>query len=685
MKMVFFMKLIFNEILYLYQQLKFHNYLYHTLDSPIISDLKYDELYKKTLELERRYGNDETKNLSKTLLNQIGGDNLNCFSKCQHHISMLSLNSTDQIEELQAFDIKIKKLLNIKKDILYCCDLKFDGLAVNLLYREGILISAATRGDGIIGENVTNNALMISSIPKKLVGDNIPKVIEIRGEVFMNKSDFLLLNQKNFFGHKKLFSNPRNAAAGSLRQLNPQITQKRKLMFLAYGYGFCSDNFQKYEGHYERLMQIKNWGVPVFHKVALYTSIKKIISFYQKIYHNRYNLDFDIDGIVVKVNNISHQNQLGFLEKAPRWAIAMKFFSIDAETRVLNVTFHIGRSGIITPVAHFFPVVISGVTISKATLYNMKNIHKIDLRLGDYVTVYRAGDVIPKIRTVLLSKRKFQKTKSILVPAKCMSCNTVLVQNSYLGALFCPSGFTCAAQNLKRLIHFTSKRALNIDGLGKKIIEKLMILGLIKNPLDFFFLDLLGLCKVSGISIVLAKKILLNIKNAKKITLEKFIYSLGILYVGLSISRRIANHFGLLDNFLSSNYSSLCKIPGVGKNIAYSINLFLNTTENKNILIKMKDIMNIISPVMLFNKRNASFQWIQKKIFVFSGQLIFIKRHDLQLLIEKFKGIVQSHITKNIDFLVIGKKPGKKLDFSKKFKIPILKEKELLILLKFKK
>ncbi|WP_075431668.1 NAD-dependent DNA ligase LigA [Buchnera aphidicola] len=679
------MKLIFNEILYLYQQLKFHNYLYHTLDAPIISDLKYDELYKKTIELERRHGNDETKNLLKTVLNRIGGDNLNFFSKCQHHISMLSLNSTDKIEELEHFDIKVKKLLNIKKDIFYCCDLKFDGLALNLLYREGILISAATRGDGIIGENVTNNVLMISSIPKKLVGDNIPKIIEIRGEVFMKKSDFLLLNQRNFFNHKKLFSNPRNAAAGSLRQLNPQITQKRNLMFFSYGYGFCSDNFQNYNSHYKRLIQIRNWGVPVYHKVVLYSSIKKIISFYQKIYQNRHNLDFDIDGIVVKVNNILYQSQLGFLEKSPRWAIAIKFYSIDVETQVLNVTFHIGRSGIITPVAHFFPIVISGVTISKATLYNMNNIYKMNLKLGDYVTVYRAGDVIPKIRKVLLSKRKFQKTKNIIFPVKCMSCKTDLVQNSYLGSLFCPSGLICTAQNLKRLIHFTSKRALNIDGLGKKIIEKLMNLRLIKTPLDFFFLDLQCLCKVSGIGIVLAKKIILNIKKSKKITLEKFIYSLGILYVGLSISRRIANHFFLLDNFLSANYESLFKIPGIGKNIAYSINLFLNTMENKNILMKMKEIMNITSPVFVSNKINTSLSWIQKKIFVFSGQFIFIKRHDLQLLIEKFEGIIQSHITKNIDFLVIGKNPGKKLEFSKKFKITILKEKEILKLLNLKK
>nr|WP_041750152.1 NAD-dependent DNA ligase LigA [Buchnera aphidicola] len=677
------MNLMINEILYLYQQLKFHNYLYYTLDSPVLTDLQYDNLYKKTLELERQYGNDETKKISKIVFNKIGGENLNFFSKCKHNIPMLSLNSTDKIEDIIYFDSKNKKILNIQTDIMYFCDLKFDGLAINLLYREGILISASTRGDGRTGENVTNNILMIPSIPKKLFGDNIPKIIEIRGEVFMKKSDFLLLNQKHFINNKKLFSNPRNAAAGSLRQLDPLITQKRNLMFFVYGYGFCS-GFNQCNSHYQRLMYIKNWGFPLHNKILLSSNVNNILRFYKKIYLNRHDLDFDIDGIVIKVNLVSLQEKLGFLEKAPRWAIAIKFFSVDVETQVLNVTFHIGRTGIITPVAHFFPIVISGVTISKATLHNMNIINKINLKIGDYVTVYRAGDVIPKIRKVLVKKRKIKKIHEIIFPTQCMSCNTNLVQLSYLGSLFCPSGFICAAQNLKRLIHFTSKQALNINGLGKNIIEKLMHKGLVTNPVDFFFLKPSCLCQIPGINIILSKKIVFNIEKSKTITLEKFIYSLGILYVGLSISRRIADHFCCINYFLSSNYSSLCKIKGIGKNISHSISVFLKNNDNKKILLKLKNIMKISSKIVDLRNVDINYQWIQGKIFVFSGLFLLIKRNHLKLLIEKFNGIIQLHITKNVNFLVIGKNSGKKLEISNRFKIKIIREEEMIHLLNIK-
>lgn len=674
------MKFVCNEILYLYQQIKFHNYLYYTLDDPILSDFQYDQLYKKALDLESRYGNEKTRNVLKKMLNKIGDENLDFFSTCKHNAVMLSLNSTDNQVDLIYFDKKVKKKLNCINGLEYFCDLKFDGLAINLLYREGVLISAATRGDGYIGENVTNNAFMISSIPKKLYGYNIPKIIEIRGEVLMKKSDFLLLNEKNFSNNIKLFSNPRNAAAGSLRQLDPRVTQKRNLIFFAYGYGFCSHS-NWHNSHYQRLMDIKNWGIPIYNEISLHMNIKSILAFYKKICQHRYNLDFDIDGIVVKLDSVDFQNQLGFLEKAPRWALAIKFFAEETETQVLDVTFHIGRTGIITPVAKFFPIIIAGVTISKATLHNMNVINKINLKIGDFVTVYRAGDVIPQIRRVLFSKRKTGEYNDIVVPVNCMSCNTRLVQFSNLGSLFCPSGFICRAQNLKRLIHFTSKSALNIKYLGKSIIKKLMDFELIKNPCDFFSLNLQSLCQISGLGPVLAKKILYNIDNSKNITLEKFIYSLGILYVGVSISRRLANYFYSIDNFLLSSHSALYHIEGIGKNIAYSINIFLTNQDNKAILLKLRQVMKISFCIVDLNLNLEKYRWIQKKIFVFSGSFILLKRLKLKLLIERFNGIVQEHVTKNIDFLVIGKNPGKKIEISKKFKIKILSEQEIICLL----
>ncbi|VFP83510.1 NAD-dependent DNA ligase LigA [Buchnera aphidicola] len=585
------MKSIYNKIVELRIQLRYHNYMYYTLDSPVISDDIYDQLCIDLIKLEKEYGKKNSFNKSKKILKQIGGKKLHIFSECIHKSPMLSLKSTNNISDIKFFEQRIKNYINNVDSIQYYCDLKIDGLAVNLLYKNGLLVSASTRGDGYIGEDITRNVYMISSIPKKLVGNNIPEVIEIRGEVFIKKSDFLILNQLSVLKNKKIFSNPRNAAAGSLRQLNPNITKQRKLMFFVYGCGtFISD--KKIYSHNERLIQIQQWGFSIHRDYLLCSNIKDIIEFYNKIYDNRMKLDFEIDGIVVKIDSIVLQKKLGYVEKYPRWAIAFKFFSLDIETRIKDISFQIGRTGIITPVAHFIPVNISGVTISKASLHNISMIKKLNIYINDYITVYRAGDVIPKIRNVLVNKRD-KLAQQVILPLYCSSCHSKLLYSSNFIFLYCPSSFLCPAQNLQRLVYFASKFGIHIKGLGKKNIIKLINHGYLCTPVDFFTLTAEKLQTIPGIGKKLSYTIIDNISYSKDVRLDKFICSLGIIDVGISISKILANYYKSITNFINTNYSVLSEIKGIGVNISYSIIKFIKNKNNIYIVFRLIEMLNI--------------------------------------------------------------------------------------------
>lgn len=568
-----------------------HNYMYYTLDSPIISDIVYDRLYHQLIKLEKKYKKKYSLAISNNLLNSIGGKKIYFFSECIHKIPMLSLKSTNHISDFIDFDKRIKKFLNTTNDIQYYCDFKFDGLAVNLFYKNGVLVSASTRGDGKIGENITKNISMISSIPKKIVGNDIPEQIEIRGEVFMQKSDFCILNKTCLLHGKKIFSNPRNAAAGSLRQLNPNITKERKLMFFVYSYGIFIRK-KTINSHYNRLMQIKKWGFPVHKKYLLSHNINDVIRFYHYANSIRSKIDFDIDGIVIKINCIALQKKLGCIEKYPRWAIALKFFSEDAETMITKVTFQVGRTGIITPIAHFLSIRLSGVIVKKASLYNARVINELDVRINDFVTVYRAGDVIPKIRKVLFNKRT-PFVKKISFPKKCLSCHTKLVFSSTLLSYYCPSSFLCSDQQLQRLIYFSSKNGINIKSLGKKNIVKLIEKKYLLNPVDFFYLTNKKLENVPGIGKKLSNKIISNIQYSKNVSLYKFICSLGIPNVGISISKKISLYCQSVNKFLFTDYETLSNISGIGKHIARSIVEFISNEYNKKIILKLINILNI--------------------------------------------------------------------------------------------
>ncbi|VFP81339.1 NAD-dependent DNA ligase LigA [Buchnera aphidicola] len=584
-------KSVYDKIIELRLQLRYHNYMYYTLDSPIISDSVYDELCIQLIKLEKEYGQKKSFDISDRLLNQIGGKKLYSFSEYIHKAPMLSLNSTNNISDIIYFDKKIKKYLKNTDNIKYYCDFKFDGLAVNLFYENGLLVSASTRGDGKIGEDITKNIFTISSIPKEIKGNDFPKKIEIRGEVFMTKSDFFLLNKSRMSNNKKIFSNPRNAAAGSLRQLDYKITKQRKLMFFVYGYGLFHYK-KKINSHYERLIKIKEWGFPLNKDFLLSNCINNIINFYNIVNIRRSKLNFEIDGIVIKVDSIFLQEKLGYVEKYPRWSIALKFPSLDVETRIIDVSFQIGRTGVITPIAHFIPINIGGVIISKASLHNIGIIKKLDLHINDFILVYRAGEVIPKIRKVIISKRD-ESIKKIIFPLNCLSCGAKLLYSTNLVSYFCPNDFLCPDQNLKKLIYFSSKNCLKIKGLGPKNIIKLVKYGCLNTPVDFFNLNINYLQKISGLGKKLSNKIIENINFSKNVSLDKFICSLGILYVGTSIAKLLSNYFMSIEKFLYTDYLTLLKIKGIGENIANSIIKFIQKKNNKKIILNLIQILNI--------------------------------------------------------------------------------------------
>ncbi|VFP87855.1 DNA ligase [Buchnera aphidicola (Cinara piceae)] len=584
-------KLIYDKIIELRLKLRYHNYMYYTLDSPIISDSIYDQLRMQLIQLEKEYRQTNSLDISDHILNQIGGKKLYVFSEYIHKTPMLSLNSTNNISDIIYFDKKIKKYIKNTDNIKYYCDLKFDGLAVSLFYENGLLISASTRGDGRIGEDITKNIFTISSIPKKIKGNDIPKKIEIRGEVFMKKSDFFVLNQSRISNNKKIFSNPRNAAAGSLRQLDHTVTKQRKLMFFVYGYGLFNYN-KTINSHYERLIKIKEWGFPLNKNFLLSDCISNIIKFYNSVNIYRPKLNFEIDGIVIKVDSIILQKKLGYVEKYPRWSIALKFPSFDVETRIIDISFQIGRTGVITPVAHFIPVNICGVIVSKASVYNIGMIKALDLHINDYIIVYRAGEVIPKIRKVLVNKRD-KSIKKIIFPLNCLSCGTKLLYSTNLVSYYCPHDFLCPDQNLKRLIYFSSKHGLKIKGLGQKNIIKLISYGYLNTPVDFFNLNTHHLLKIPGVGKKLSNKIIQNIHFSKNVSLDKFISALGILYVGSSSAKRLSNYYMSITKFLYTDYLTLLKIKGIGLNIANSIIKFIQKKNNKIIILKLIKILNI--------------------------------------------------------------------------------------------
>ncbi|VFP79756.1 NAD-dependent DNA ligase LigA [Candidatus Erwinia haradaeae] len=571
-----------DRINYLKNLILHHQHQYYIMDSPEISDIEYDQLMKELHQLEMNYPHFLT---SDSPTQRIGGFALSsAFKKVHYNIPMLSLDYVNNKKSYMEFHMRLHEKLKKDKDITFCCDLKVDGLAVNLLYINGSLSQASTRGDGKIGEDITSNIRTISVIPQRLIGHDIPDYLEVRGEVFMPHEGFKKLNKQAFRDGCKIFANPRNAAAGSLRHRDPFITATRPITFVAYGLGLFTEGILP-RSHIECLQYLKTCGLPVSDYLCLCHNSKEVLDFYHYIEANRSLLGFDIDGIVIKVDNLDLQVKLSSTSRAPRWAVAFKFPAQEKITRVCDVEFQISRTGTLTPVAKLEPILISGVMVSSATLHNFSEINRLGLKIGNHVIVRRAGDVIPKIMSVVQSSSYLDmNTREITLPMNCPICNSRIQKLQEEVVARCTGGLICAAQIVGALKHFVSRKALNVKGIGEKLLAQLVKNEYVKNPADLFTLTLHQLINLEHIHLKSAQNILDTLNDSKYTTFARFLYALGIPKVGEATARNLSDYFGTIDRIMNASLVTLMKVDGVGRVGAHNIKNFFNEKNNIEII-----------------------------------------------------------------------------------------------------
>ncbi len=653
-----------------------YNKNYYDKNNSLVSDLEFDELKKEIFFLEKEYDFLGSKNSpSKT----VGYKPSKNFTKSLHKTPMLSLANAFTKEDLINFEKKIINYLAENKsfELTFSAEPKIDGISASLTYKNGHFVKGLSRGDGKEGEDITENLKTIKDIPKKLNLENFPKEIDIRGEVFIKNSDFENL--------KDNFANPRNAASGSLRQKNPADTKKIPLNFIAYAFGFQNGLIEKNQTDF--LNKLKEWGFKVNPLNKLISGIENLMANYQVIEKKRANLDFDIDGIVYKINDFNLQKRLGNVANAPRWAIAHKFSSNKAISEILNIDIQVGRTGALTPVAKIKPINIGGVLVSNATLHNEDEIKRKDIRIGDTVTIERAGDVIPHIISVDLNKRKNQ-SKKFLFPEKCPSCgsktvkefNSITKKNDAVRR--CSSeGYFCEKISIEKLKHFVSKEAFNIDGLGKKIIENFWNLNLIKFPQDIFNLNYSKIEKLEGWGTLSVENLKYSINEKKKISLERFIFSLGIRHIGLENAKLLSKNFVSFIKFKNlsklKNYNDLLNIDGIGETQVSSIKSFFANKTNITVLNELGKVLFINDSIS--KQKNGS---LKNKSFLVTGKLSGISRAEVKSLIEENSGVTVSNVSGKLNYLIMGEKPTKrKLESAKQLKIKIINQDEFLKML----
>ena len=652
-----------------------HNQAYYDKSDPLITDAEYDNLKKEIIYLEKKYDFLKTKGSPSLLVGFRPSKN---FKKIKHKVPMLSLSNAFDKSDLINFEKRIINYLDKKNDfqIEYSAEPKIDGISASLNYKEGKFIMGLSRGDGKEGEDITENLKTIRDIPKKILQKNFPKEIDIRGEVFIKNSDFKELSKK--------FANPRNAASGSLRQKNPDETKKIPLRFIAYTFGY--EKNMKIKSQSEYLKNLDKWGFktnPLNKKII---GINNLIKNYESIEKKRDTLDFDIDGIVYKVNDLELQKRLGNVANAPRWAIAHKFSANSAVSKIEKIEIQIGRTGALTPVAKIKPINVGGVVVSNATLHNEEEIIRKDIRIGDTVVIERAGDVIPHVVSVDLAKRK-DSSKKFIFPIKCpCGFETIkefnLVTKKFDAVRRCPDrGFDCDKMAKERIKHFISKEALNIEGLGKKIVENFWNLNLIKLPQDIFKLDFSKIEALEGWGRQSAANLKYSIDLKKTISLEKFIYSLGIRHIGLENAKLISKNLKSIKNFIllskKKNFNDLLNIDGIGETQIKSIKNFFDNKTNLNVLLQLEKILTITNSVE-FKKDGL----LKNKTFMLTGKLNGISRAEAKSMIEKNSGSIVSNVSKRLDYLIVGEKPTKrKIDNAMALGIKILNQVDWLKML----
>lgn len=642
-----------------------HNYLYYVENKPEITDAEFDALLNELKELEKNYPQFITPD---SPTQRVGGVASSDFKPVKHNPPMLSLDNCYSEKEFKDWFERIKKTLKLD-DIEFVCEAKIDGLSCSIEYRDGSLIQASTRGDGEKGEDVTENVKTIKSIPLKI---EAPKgsIIEVRGEVYLNKIDFEEINKIQLKNGEELFANPRNAASGSLRQKNPLITAKRKLKFATHSYGKIL-GFEEPKTHYDYLNLCKNWFIPINKYLIKTNKITEIIEFYNKMSERRKELDFEIDGIVVKVNEFKLQKILGETSKSPRWAIAFKFRAEQAKTILKDVIFSVGRTGIVTPVAVLEPVRCGGVTISNSTLHNFDEIKRLEIKIGDKVIIERAGDVIPKIVRAVKEERS-GKEKDIKIPKTCPSCNSLLFQYEDEVYIRCINP-DCPAQIKGKIIHFASREAMNIEGLGENTIEDLINKDLVHKISDIYKLKKEDLLKLDLFKDKKAENLLSQIENSKKQNLDRLIYALGIPHIGEKTARILAENFKNIDELMQAEPNKLSSIPDIGPVIAQSIYTFFNQQSTHLLIKELKEFG--VNTLYYKSIKGKKFEGIT---FVFTGELKTMTRNDAEEKVMELGGKVSSSVSVKTSYVVVGENPGSKYDKAKKLGIKIINEDEFI-------
>ncbi len=659
-----------------------HAHNYYVLDEPTIPDAEYDKLFAELQSIETAHPELRT---ADSPTQRVGGKPMPEFATVRHAMPMLSIRTETDTEAsgAESFDARIRKDLSLQEGdatIEYVAELKFDGLAMSLRYEQGVLVQAATRGDGEFGEDVTHNIRTIGQIPLKLP-ETAPDVLEVRGEVYMRRDDFERLNERQRakiaagIKGEKTFVNPRNAAAGAVRQLDPGIAAQRPLSFFAYGAGEVSD--VSWVTHYDLLKTLKNLGFPVAAEINIAKGATELIAYHQKIGKLRDTLPFDIDGVVYKVNSLALQQQLGFVSREPRWAVAHKYPAQEQLTTVLAIEVQVGRTGKLTPVAKLAPVFVGGVTVTNATLHNEDEARRKDVRVGDTVVVRRAGDVIPEVVSVLLEKRQ-QDAPIFTMPHVCPVCDSAAVREEGEADYRCTGGLFCSAQRKQAILHFAQKRAVEVDGLGDKLVDQMVEAGIVRTLPDLYKLGLTALSELDRMAEKSAQNILIALQNSKQTTLPRFLYGLGIRHVGEATAKALVKHFGKLDAIMDAPLEQLTQVADVGPIVALSLRTFFDQTHNREVVEQLRACgvtweEGEPSPAALLA--------LSGKTFVITGTLPTLGREELKEKLEAAGAKVAGSVSKKTHYLVAGSDAGSKLDKARELDIPILDEAGALALL----
>ena len=649
------------------QEINHHNYRYYVLDSPQISDAQYDRMLKELKELEEKFPELVTPD---SPTQRVGARPLEAFREVKHSIPMLSLSNAFNEEEIRDFDTRVRKFLETEKRPEYMAEPKLDGVAVEVVYENGTLSVGSTRGDGVTGEDVTQNLKTVRSIPLKLLQakkQTVPALLEVRGEVMMRTEEFKKLNKKREKNGEPLFANPRNAAAGSLRQLDSSITASRPLDVFFYAVGRVEG--ARFETQDELLRILPKLGLRVNPHVRVCKTIEETIGYYRQMMQARDSLAYEIDGVVLKVNNFAQQEMLGAISRSPRWALAVKFPARQETTKILDIIVQVGRTGALTPVAVMEPVNVGGVTVSRATLHNQDEIDRKDIRIGDTVVLQRAGDVIPEVVSVVRSKRT-GKEKKFKIPHKCPVCGSDAVRLPGEAVARC-TGMACAAKLRELVGHFASRRAMDIQGLGDKIIQQLTEKGLVKSVADIYSLRMNDFMKLDRMGEKLASNVLASIEKSKDTKLARLIYALGIRHVGEHISHVLAEHFGSMDKLRTASLEKLQETNEVGPQVAQSIRSFFDQKINIEVIDRL-----FAGGVSVGGERPRPGTKLRGKSFVFTGTLERYEREEASRIVESLGGKTSSSVSRTTDYVVVGKEPGTKLQKAEELRIRIISEKE---------